>query len=105
MEATILTATPEAAGQRLDAFLAAALPELTRSAAQRLIAGGQVAVDGKIPAKSLKLSAAFLKRSIKVWNKIKKVCAERGVSSIGTLLEVAGTTALKSLVSGISTLL
>ena len=56
MEATILTATPEAAGQRLDAFLAAALPELTRSAAQRLIAEGQVAVDGKIPAKSLKLS-------------------------------------------------
>ena len=57
MEATtILTATPEAAGQRLDAFLAEALPELTRSAAQRLIAGGQVAVDGKLPAKSLKLS-------------------------------------------------
>ena len=56
MEATILTATPEAAGQRLDAFLAEALPELTRSAAQRLIAEGQVAVDGKIPAKSLKLA-------------------------------------------------
>ena len=56
MEATILTATPEAAGQRLDAFLAAALPELTRSAAQRLIAEGQVLVDGKAPAKSLKLS-------------------------------------------------
>lgn len=56
MEATILTATPEAAGQRLDAFLAAALPELSRSTAQRLIAEGQVAVDGKIPAKSLKLA-------------------------------------------------
>lgn len=56
MEATILTATPEAAGQRLDAFLAETLPELTRSAAQRLIAEGQVAVDGKIPAKSLKLA-------------------------------------------------
>ena len=56
METTILTATPEAAGQRLDAFLAEALPELTRSAAQRLIAEGQVAVDGKIPAKSLKLT-------------------------------------------------
>ena len=56
METTILTATPEAAGQRLDAFLAEALPELTRSAAQRLITEGQVAVDGKIPAKSLKLS-------------------------------------------------
>ena len=56
MEATILTATPEQAGQRLDAFLAQALPELTRSAAQRLIAGGQVAVDGHPPAKSMKLS-------------------------------------------------
>ena len=56
MEATILTATPEAAGQRLDAFLAQALPELTRSAAQRLIAEGQVTVDGKVPAKSLKLA-------------------------------------------------
>ena len=56
MEATILTATPEQAGQRLDAFLAQALPELTRSAAQRLIAEGLVTVDGKVPAKSLKLS-------------------------------------------------
>ena len=56
MEATILTATPEAAGQRLDAFLAETLPELTRSAAQRLIAEGLVTVDGKAPAKSLKLS-------------------------------------------------
>lgn len=56
MEATILTATPEAAGQRLDAFLAETLPELTRSAAQRLITEGQVAVDGKIPTKSLKLA-------------------------------------------------
>ena len=56
MEATILTATPEQAGKRLDAFLAQALPELTRSAAQRLIAEGLVTVDGKAPAKSLKLS-------------------------------------------------
>ena len=56
MEATILTATPEQAGQRLDAFLAQALPELTRSAAQRLIAEGLVTVDGKAPTKSLKLS-------------------------------------------------
>ena len=56
MEATILTATPEQAGQRLDAFLAQALPELTRSAAQRLITEGLVTVDGKAPAKSLKLS-------------------------------------------------
>ena len=46
----------EAAGQRLDAFLAGAVPELTRSAAQRLIGEGQVLVNGRAPAKSLKLS-------------------------------------------------
>ena len=56
MEATILTATPDQAGARLDAFLASALPELTRSAAQRLIAEGYVTVDGKAPAKSMKLA-------------------------------------------------
>ena len=56
MEATILTATPDQAGVRLDAFLASALPELTRSAAQRLIADGHVTVDGKAPAKSMKLA-------------------------------------------------
>ena len=56
METAILTATPEAAGQRLDAFLASALPELTRSAAQRLIAEGHVTVDGRAPAKSMKLA-------------------------------------------------
>ncbi len=56
METAILTATPEAAGQRLDAFLAESLPELTRSAAQRLIAEGHVAVDGRAPAKSMKLA-------------------------------------------------
>ena len=56
METATLTVPPEAAGRRLDAFLAQALPELTRSAAQRLIAGGQVAVDGHPPAKSMKLS-------------------------------------------------
>ena len=46
----------EAVGQRLDAFLAGAVPELTRSAAQRLIGEGQVLVNGRAPAKSLKLS-------------------------------------------------
>ena len=56
METAILTATPEAAGQRLDAFLAESLPELTRSAAQRLIAEGYVTVDGRAPAKSMKLA-------------------------------------------------
>lgn len=55
METLTLLATPEAAG-RLDAFLAAGVDGLTRSAAARLIAEGQVLVDGKVPAKSLKLA-------------------------------------------------
>ena len=42
METATLTVPPEAAGRRLDAFLAQALPELTRSAAQRLIAEGRI---------------------------------------------------------------
>lgn len=47
----------ENAGQRLDAFLAAAIPELTRSAVQRLIEQGQVLLDGKVVKASYKLSA------------------------------------------------
>lgn len=45
-----LTARPEAAGQRLDQFLAAELPDLTRSRIQRLIADGHCTVAGR-PAK------------------------------------------------------
>ncbi len=36
----------ETSGQRLDVFLAAAVPELTRSAAQRLLEQGNVTLDG-----------------------------------------------------------
>ena len=54
MERTALTAGPEAAGERLDSFLAARLPGLTRSAAARLIETGQVLVDGKPARKSAK---------------------------------------------------
>ena len=56
MERTALTAGPEAAGERLDSFLAARLPGLTRSAAARLIETGQVLVDGKPARKSAKLA-------------------------------------------------
>ena len=51
-----LTAGSEDGGVRLDSFLAAKLPDLTRSAAVRLIETGQVTVNGKVPAKSLKLT-------------------------------------------------
>ena len=48
MEAKTLTA--DQAGERLDAFLARSLPDLTRSAAQRLLEDGAVTLGGK-PAK------------------------------------------------------
>ena len=56
MERTALTAGPEAAGERLDSFLAARLPGLTRSAAARLIETGQVLVDGEPARKSARLA-------------------------------------------------
>ena len=56
MEPVILTASGEDGGVRLDSFLAANLPDVTRSAAVRLIETGQVTVDGKVPAKSLRLT-------------------------------------------------
>ncbi|MDE7242509.1 MAG: RluA family pseudouridine synthase [Oscillospiraceae bacterium] len=48
--------TAESGGLRLDRFLASSLPELSRSAIQRLIETGQVSVNGKTVPKSCKLS-------------------------------------------------
>ena len=48
---TPLILTPEAGGERLDAFLARSVEGLTRSAAQRLLEEGAVAVNGR-PAKA-----------------------------------------------------
>ena len=56
MEPIILTAAAEDKNTRLDAFLAANLEDVTRSAAQRLIEEGRVTVNGKSAAKSCKLS-------------------------------------------------
>jgi len=55
METLTLIASPED-GLRLDAFLAARGPGLTRSAAVRLIGEGKVLVDGKKASKSLRLA-------------------------------------------------
>jgi len=60
MERTALTAGPDAAGERLDSFLAAHLPGLTRSAAARLIEMGQVLVDGRPGRKSGRLEGGEL---------------------------------------------
>ncbi|MBQ5443051.1 MAG: RNA pseudouridine synthase, partial [Oscillospiraceae bacterium] len=52
MEPILLTTEGER-GTRLDSFLSAAVEDLTRAAAARLIEQGCVRVDGKIPSKSL----------------------------------------------------
>lgn len=51
----MITVGEEGAGQRLDAFLAAALPDLTRAAVQRLIEAGLVLLEGSVPKASVKL--------------------------------------------------
>ncbi len=56
MEPICLTASAEDGGTRLDSFLSAALPELTRSAAARLIETGQVLINGRAAVKSCRLS-------------------------------------------------
>jgi len=50
-----LTASPEAAGQRLDQYLAAQLSEVSRARVQQLIAKGEVLVNGAVAKASLRL--------------------------------------------------
>ena len=52
----LLKAAEESKNQRLDAFLASSLDELTRSQATRLIESGAVTVNGKSVSKSYKLT-------------------------------------------------
>ena len=52
----VLRPGSEHAGGRIDSFLAAALEGVSRSAAQKLIEGGAVLVDGKRAAKNYKLT-------------------------------------------------
>lgn len=52
----LIEVPPEAAGQRLDAFLAGHLSDMSRSMVQRLIEEGQVLLDGARPRPSLKLN-------------------------------------------------
>lgn len=58
METIFLTANPEEKGRRLDQFLAVALEELTRSAAQRLAEDGQVLLNGKPLKKNYKMGGS-----------------------------------------------
>ncbi|MBI4506327.1 MAG: RluA family pseudouridine synthase [Chloroflexi bacterium] len=52
-----LPVPPTADGQRLDSFLAAALPELSRARVQRLIQAGDVQVDGRPCRRATRLRA------------------------------------------------
>ena len=56
MEPILLQTSEEDRGARLDAFLARAMEDLTRSAAAKAIEEGRVLVNGKAPSKSLKLT-------------------------------------------------
>ena len=56
MEPILLQTSEEDRGARLDAFLARAMEDLTRSAATKAIEEGRVLVSGKVPSKSLKLT-------------------------------------------------
>ena len=56
MEILTLQPNKEDAGKRIDAWLAAVLPDMTRSAAQRLLEEGRVACGGKAPSKNYKLT-------------------------------------------------
>ena len=56
MEPILLQTSEEDRVARLDAFLAHAMEDLTRSAAAKAIEEGRVLVSGKVPSKSLKLT-------------------------------------------------
>ena len=58
MELTILQATSENSGARIDSFLAAQLDGVSRSAAARLIEQGCVLCDGKLPGKSYRMTGS-----------------------------------------------
>ena len=58
MEILTLQPNKEDAGTRIDAWLAANLEDMTRSAAQRLLEEGSVTKDGKALAKNYKLTGA-----------------------------------------------
>ncbi len=60
MEEELLQITAEESGERIDALLARLLPELSRSAAQRLLEEGRVTLGGKPVKKNTRVSAGDL---------------------------------------------
>ena len=54
-----MTLTADRSGERLDAFLSRALPEISRSAAQKLIAEGNVRLNGNPAKKNDRLEPGY----------------------------------------------
>ncbi len=52
-----LVVTPEQEGQRVDVLVAESVEDLTRSGAQKLLADGNITVNGKTAGKSLKVKS------------------------------------------------
>ena len=59
MQEYCLTVCPEEEGQRLDGYIAGQLPQLTRSAVQKLLAEGNIQVEGTPAAKSLRVKEGW----------------------------------------------
>ena len=59
MQEYCLTVCPEEEGQRLDGYIAGQLPQLTRSAVQKLLAEGNIQVQGTPAAKSLRVKEGW----------------------------------------------
>ena len=59
MQEYCLTVCPEEEGQRLDGYIAGQLPQLTRSAVQKLLAEGNIQVHGTPAAKSLRVKEGW----------------------------------------------
>lgn len=57
-QSSTISATPERAGERVDAFLASMLPELSRSAVQRLLEDGRVLCGGAVCKKNARLTGS-----------------------------------------------
>ena len=57
METTLLQVNPDEEGARIDSFISARLEGVTRSAAARLLAEGQVLLNGRTAAKSARVAA------------------------------------------------
>lgn len=55
----LLTVAPEQEGQRLDGYIASQLPQLTRSAVQKLLLEGNVQVQGQSGSKSMRVKTGW----------------------------------------------